>query len=144
MSRRKALRPVDEGEDDTMRTLTKPVRRDGRRHLRIAAFAFGVIICCASLSAQSASTPSFTGQWAGPWDLESQMTNDPNGVPYDPVIKEIAHSIVIPPASPDDAADPEYAGMVVFMNQRGFNPDPPGNYPPISGTPTAPNPSPRT
>jgi len=62
--------------------------------------------------------PSITGQWSGPWDFKQEMTREtPESPIYLPLVTEITHAAVLPPASP---AQPTggHAGKVIFINDR--------------------------
>lgn len=117
-------------------------RRSGLSAGRLG-MAIGLLTAAAlapPVLAQGVSAPSYQGQWAGPWNLESQMTKDGNGIPYFPATKEIAHAIVVPPANTTDAASPQYGGQVVFINQRAkdFTPPAGSNYPTFLWDPSRP------
>jgi hypothetical protein len=88
----------------------------------IAALLALVVGCASGATAQVIEPdpgPPTHGQWAGPWVLENEIVSPLiAGPPYVPDVKEIAHSIVLPPPSTALAGSSPFGGWVVFMNRR--------------------------
>ena len=107
----------------------RPSNQERRRTWCWGVLAAAALLTTAPVVAQSLGggqgavdgPQSTEGQWSGPWDLAADMQHDEQGSTYSPLVKEIAHAFIVPPASPAESGDPAYGGMVVFINQRGIS-----------------------